>query len=454
MSTIPEAKDNPENAKIKDVDTPYEISNVNPKNLAFLKNFTIHPGEVKVTRKVAIRKVPVVVKNNARVQLPTFEEHKQHKMNESLTYSKFIFPCYLFLTENQSIHTLLDKTDEFDPSNDPVPKLEYLFPSLSAPIRSLFRHSQTQPTKIDFDERYFWWTQSCANLDNYQVLKLTSQLHCCVKAKFSYSKTFMNCVNLISPISGALDYFTLFLDTLCEDVQSISTIPLSRTRGTHKKSFAQMRQKKNPHTFGSKLYTVKPTATRSQLFQSSITHISHELDDCSKPPVLKKLPSFQPRVIPSEKDPHVTKSYIRQETILQNHLADALLFNSQYVSLFSGSEGGSNNNECGKDEQLISDQEKYFHATHYIPDAQVIVNRIEKSILFLNQEIEFSPNYLFPGFLIGAIKDVYGSENAYRIFQALKEDRSQMKDILLPRLYESRDAYYKQEFLWEEFHAY
>ena len=342
-----------------------------------------------------------------------------------------------------------------NPEYDPVPQLESYFPSLSCPIRSLFHHSTSQPPQFFHNQKYFWFSQSCANLGDDEVIKLTAKLKCCVKCNYSYARTLMQCSKYISQVEGASKYFALFLEVLCPSKVQNDIIHLSKTRSISKRTLEQIKQLQfKKQKLQKPISVISNNIPQSTLNKTSFTHISHEMDDCSEPPTFVPLRNFIGRKIPSEKDPHVTISYVKQSTVLQRNIADALLFNSQYVSLFSGSEGGSNTDQSGKDEQLIIDQEDYFLATHYIPDAQVIVNRIEKTIFFLTQEEDPYQNFLFPGFLISAIRDVYGPEDSYTIFKALKINREKTKEVILPRLIEARNNYYSKEREWNEFHAY
>ena len=424
----------------------------------FPPNFKIESTIAKIRKNVIIKKAPVVFSERFFHQPISYNKEIPKKVDDTLYYSKLILPCFIFLTEDRSIHSILNDEEISNANFDPIPKLESLFPSLSCEFYGFFKNSHSQLPQYTHNAKYFNFKQSCANLSDDDVITLTSKIKCCLKCNYSYARTMSQCTEYISCIEGTEQYFSLFIESLFSPKTQNDIIPLSRTRSISKRTLVQIKQLQYKH---KKLYhpiqSVSATPNNnalSNIFQTSLNHISHEMDDCSEPPSYIELPSYEGRKIPSEKDPHVTKSYIRQQTVLQQHLSDALLFNSQYVSLFSGSEGGSNSDQSGRDEQLIKDQEDYFLATHYIPDAQVIVNRIEKTIYFLTQEEDPYQKYLFPGFLIGAIRDLYGPSDSYTIFKALKTNREMTKEVILPRLIEARNNYYSKEREWDEFHAY
>ncbi|EAY00996.1 hypothetical protein TVAG_154660 [Trichomonas vaginalis G3] len=160
-------------------------------------------------------------------------------------------------------------------------------------------------------------------------------------------------------------------------------------------------------------------------------------------PIQQNLPNYKtPPRIRSEKR---GMSYELKETQLPEGFKEQLLFNTKFVSVPSGSEGG--NIEGGVDDQLIIDQEEYFKLTQFYPDAQVKISRIEKALSFLKHD----DSKVYPGYLVLAIKDLYG-QSCWDVFMGLKVDWPKISKILINRFDETlRNYYMTDDITWRNY---
>ena len=389
------------------------------ENYKFNLNFAFHRENAIVQKQ----SVSSYKKLTPRQQPSMFKNQNDERKEVGDKFSKFILPCFIFLTGRESTHAIRDIIGSAD--DDPVPKLQELLPSLSSVIRSIFKKSNFKGNPFFHDQQYFNFARSVASLSDDAVLKLTAMIHCGIRSNLSKQKIIILCSKSISKNKGSLMHFNKFLDCL------LST----------KKQSAKKKVKN--------IESIPQTPKRRELVMSMFSDVAPELEPRMNAPRQKKLPVFSPRPVADELV-HKTKSYILLQTPLQKYVQDALLFNTQYVSLPSGSEGGST--EQSVDEQFINDKEDYFAATAYIPDAQVRIFRIEKALAHLEQG-PVSEFCEYPGYLVASIKDIYGTY-APLVFEAMEKDYAKVCSCLIPTFQMVKDRYYEVERDWNQFHTY
>ena len=100
--------------------------------------------------------------------------------------------------------------------------------------------------------------------------------------------------------------------------------------------------------------------------------------------------------------PHYTVSYIRDESALQSDIVSSFLFNSQFISVLTGSEGGGGDRDDDDDQASGAEIYQFFQVTSVVPDLQVKLANLKRSyaMLVTRPLPEFNR---FPTFLLYAI---------------------------------------------------
>lgn len=392
---------------------PYNVLDGTPTISGFYPStFTIHPKPANVTVLHNVRTFTIQFKNQIN---EIHDKIEKFLKNQKIRISDFALPCFIFLTTFNSTHGIAAAVSNVD---DVASYIQSIMPNLSQEIMN-----QINGTKIPVKmTTYSYFLKSIDGLSDASVLKLAAMISYYVREDYSQTQIFVKCSTLISTSYNAAISFNNFLkDLLADQPQDDSEEEDDESEK-------------------------KISYTRKELLKKTIS--TALVDDYSKEPPRKiNLPSYKP--ISREGRQKVGCSYVINPTDLPKGLKESLLFNTCYVSVFSGSEGG-NIDSTSELDQLIRDQEEYFKETQYYPDAQVRINRIEKSLSFLRSK-EMCHN--FPGFLILAIKDIYGS-SAWDIFQALSVNWSDTSLVLIDRMSQVINNYYSLDINWRNFHSY
>jgi hypothetical protein len=121
-----------------------------------------------------------------------------------------------------------------------------------------------------------------------------------------------------------------------------------------------------------------------------------------------KLPSFPPQERidqPNAPVKHYGVSYVELRSPLSSDVFASFLFNSLYVSVHIGAEGGT-----GRDEDEILESESYFNSTFMVPTLQVMMANLKRSYAML--ETRPLPEFnRFPIYLLRAIAMIYEKSN-------------------------------------------
>lgn len=80
---------------------------------------------------------------------------------------------------------------------------------------------------------------------------------------------------------------------------------------------------------------------------------------------------------------HYTVSYILDESAIQSDIVSSFLFNSQFISVLTGSEGGGGDRDDDDDQASGAEIYQFFQMTTVVPDLQVKLENLKRSYALL-----------------------------------------------------------------------
>jgi len=156
-----------------------------------------------------------------------------------------------------------------------------------------------------------------------------------------------------------------------------------------------------PNFARTKKYQTKESLSKRDHYRQYLSYICPELErhqdiQCKSD---NQFPKLSPKALSLQAKK--TKSYVESLSNLQDNPFTAFLFNSKFVSIPIGGEsiGGS------LSEVDITGIEDYFYRTSHVPDNEVILERIEKSIAYINHRL---PEWCtIPKYIDYSLKTIY-----------------------------------------------
>ncbi|KAH0787057.1 hypothetical protein GPJ56_009055 [Histomonas meleagridis] len=125
-----------------------------------------------------------------------------------------------------------------------------------------------------------------------------------------------------------------------------------------------------------------------------------------------------------------TKSYIYRESELQSNVFDSSILNSEYVSLYVGSESGNENN---RDEKLVGLIEQYFLDTSKVPTYHVEMENLKLAYSLLSTHQYFEYNR-FPFYLRRSVKMIF-DKRANKLLKEMKKNYENCAPIVADYFY-------------------
>ena len=124
--------------------------------------------------------------------------------------------------------------------------------------------------------------------------------------------------------------------------------------------------------------------------------------------------------------PHHTVSYIRHLSPLQADVVSSFLFNSEYISVQTGSEGGDGNDD--DDMAFGAEIYQFFQVTSVVPDLQVKMANFKRTYAMLVTR-PFSAYNRFPEYLLFTIHMVF-EKSSKKILDAMNTNYEMMAPVI------------------------